>query len=304
MSEKIWKEISLTAEEQKLVDEIRLGGAGRSLPQEMLNQYHVGKEWDMEIETRVGKTLVHMYWPEGGEEKKLPLFINFHGGGFLKGRRDQDIVFCRNICSKAGVALADVDYIPAPAMRYPGQLYAGFDVLQYMAEHGEEWNINVDKIAVGGHSAGGSLTAGLVLKAIQEKKFVPALQSIDYAPVDMSEPTLSKRNCDSNPKIPVWKMEFYNKMYMEPEDMKDIFASPLLAPDELLSKEPPTVVMYCDSDVFCDEDAAFADRLMKLGVPVYAKRFMNSAHGFLIQRRDEYETGEKMLVQALRSLLL
>ena len=85
---------------------------------------------------------------------------------------------------------------------------------------------------------------------------------------------------------------------------KDIFASPLLAPDELLSKEPPTVVMYCDSDVFCDEDAAFADRLMKLGVPVYAKRFMNSAHGFLIQRREEYETGEKMLVQALRSLLL
>ena len=229
MSEKIWKEISLTAEEQKLVDEIRLGGAGRSLPQEILNQYHVGKEWDMEVETRVGKTLVHMYWPEGGE-KKLPLFINFHGGGFLKGRRDQDIVFCRNICSKAGVALADVDYIPAPAMRYPGQLYAGFDVLQYMTEHGEEWNINVDKIAVGGHSAGGSLTAGLVLKAIQEKKFVPALQIIDYAPVDMAEPTLSKRNCDSNPKIPVWKMEFYNKMYMEPEDMKDIFASPLLAP--------------------------------------------------------------------------
>ena len=41
----------------KLVDEIRLGGAGRSLPQEMLNQYHVGKEWDMEIETRVGKNV-------------------------------------------------------------------------------------------------------------------------------------------------------------------------------------------------------------------------------------------------------
>ena len=203
----------------------------------------------------------------------LPLFINFHGGGFLKGRRDQDIVFCRNICSKAGVALADVDYIPAPAMRYPGQLYAGFDVLQYMAEHGEEWNINVDKIAVGGHSAGGSLTAGLVLKAIQEKKFVPALQIIDYAPVDMAEPTLSKRNCDSNPKIPVWKMEFYNKMYMEPEDMKDIFASPLLAPDELLSKEPPTVVMYCDSDVFSRRGRCFCRPFNEVGSSRLCKTF-------------------------------
>ena len=303
MNKTLWKEVSVTPEEQNMVDEIRLSGAGRSLPEEVLNQFHVGKEWDVEIETRVGKTLVHMYWPEDAEEKKLPLFINLHGGGFMKGRRDQDIVFCRRICSQSGIALADIDYVPAPAMRYPGQLYASYDVVQYIAGHADEWMVLRDRIAVGGHSAGGSLTAGLVLKAIRENAFVPAMQIIDYAPTDMSAPVTSKRNFDSNSKIPVWKMDFYNRMYIEPEDMKEIYASPLLAPDELLSKEPMTVMMYCDSDIFCDEDEAFAGRLMSLGVPVYAKRFMNSAHGFLVQRRDEYEIGEHMLVQALKSLL-
>lgn len=41
-----------------------------------------------------------------------------HRGGFVKGRRDQDIVFCRNICSRSGCAILDVDYVPPPAKRF------------------------------------------------------------------------------------------------------------------------------------------------------------------------------------------
>ena len=54
----MWKDLAVTPEEEKLVQEIRDG-------------------------------------------KKIPLFINMHGGGFVKGRRDQDIVFCCNICSRS-----------------------------------------------------------------------------------------------------------------------------------------------------------------------------------------------------------
>lgn len=298
-----WKNVVVNAEEQELIDKIRDGGAGRRLPEDVVNQYSVGKEWSMDINTCVGKTRVYMYWPEHAEEKNIPLFINIHGGGFLKGRRDQDIVFCRSLCSKSDVAIADIDYIPAPDMRYPGQLYACYDVLQYFASHAAEMQILRDKIAVGGHSAGESLTAGLTLLSIMNKAYVPAIQIIDYAPTDMAAPVESKRNYDSNPKLPLWKMEFYNKMYIDPEQMGEIYASPMKASDEILAQEPPTVMMYCESDIFCDEDAAFAERLMRLGVPVYAKCFLNSKHGFLVQRKDEHEEGEAMLVRALRSML-
>lgn len=96
-----------------------------------------------------------------------------------------------------------------------------------------------------------------------------------------------------------WKSDFYNKMYVNPEDAKEVYCSPAFAADEQLAKMPKTVVMYCDNDVFCDETEVFAERLLKLGVQVYARRFFNSNHGFTVQRKGEYKEAEQMILDAL-----
>jgi acetyl esterase len=301
MAEQLWKALVVTPEEEKLVQEIRDSGAGKRLSPEALNQFHVGMEMDFEIDTRVGKTLVHYYRPKDADDN-IPLFINMQGGGFVKGRRDQDIVFCRNICSRSGCAILDVDYVPAPAMRYPGQVYACYDVMQYCAKHADELKIDPKKIAVGGHSAGGTLTAAIILMAIDQKGFIPALQILDYAGLDNKTSALERRNGDANPRIPVWKSDFYQKMYADPEDADEIYCSPGFASDEQIAQMPPTLMIYCENDMFCDEDAKMHHRLLKLGVPVYGKRFMHSNHGFTVQRKDEYEIAEKMILQALAAL--
>lgn len=303
MGKKLWKELVVSPEEEKLVAEIREGGAGRSLGKEELERFRAGAEQDFEIDTRVGKTLVHLYRPEGGKEGRTPLFINMHGGGFVKGRRDQDIVFCRNICSRSGCAILDVDYVPAPAMRYPGQVYACYDVMVYCGEHAEELFIDRDRIAVGGHSAGGNLAAAIILMSIDNGTFIPALQILDYAGLDNQTLAVNRRNGTSNPRIPAWKSDLYQKMYVDPEDAGQIYCSPAFASDSQLSRMPPTLMMYCENDMFCDEDAEFHQRLLRLGVPVYGKRFLQSSHGFVVQRRDEYEQAEMMLLTALRGMM-
>lgn len=304
MAQKLWKDLVVSPQEQAIAEEIRESGAGRRLAPEELERFHAGREWDMEIDTRVGKTLVHMYRPVGVEnpEKKIPLLINIHGGGFIKGRRDQDIVFCRNICSRCGVGVADIDYVPSPAMRYPGQVYACYDVLQYFAQNAEQMGFLRDQVAVGGHSAGGNLTAAIILMAIDQGTFIPSLQILDYAGLDMKTPVGQKRNADSNPRIPAWKAEFYNKMYVDPEDAGQVYCSPLLASDEQLAKMPETLMIYCENDTFCDEGAAFHQRLLAQGVPVYGKRFLHSNHGFVVQRKGEYQQAERMILAALKNM--
>ncbi len=146
----------------------------------------------------------------------------------------------------------------------------------------------------------GNFAAAIVLMAIVKGTFVPALQILDYPGVDLATPAGRKRNGNSNPRIPAWKGDFYNKMYVNPEDTKEIYCSPGFASDEQLAKMPPTVLIYCDNDTFCDEDAEFHKRLLEQGVPVYGKRFFNSNHGFTIQRNGEYETAEKMILGALK----
>lgn len=88
-------------------------------------------------------------------------------------------------------------------------------------------------------------------------------------------------------------------MYVNPEDAKEVYCSPAFATDEQLAKMPKTVVMYCDNDVFCDETEVFAERLLKLGVQVYARRFFHSNHGFTVQRKGEYKEAEQMILDAL-----
>lgn len=295
----LWEELNPNEEEKALIERLCEEGIGKHLSEEEINYYQVGEETSFTIETRAGACLVHYYKPIGTEEA-IPLFINIHGGGFIKGRRDQDIVFCKNICSRAGCVVLDIDYVPAPVMRYPGQVYACYDVLQYCFEHSRALGIDDTLIAVGGHSAGGTLTAAIVLKAIAEGGHLPVLQILDYAGFEFVTSVYEKRNGTTNPRIPAERAEFYNKMYVEPEQRSEIFCSPGLAPDKYLAKMPPTVMVYCDNDTFCDESAAFNARLLAVGVPVYAKRFFHSSHGFTVQRKDEYETAERMILNALR----
>ncbi len=299
----IWRELQADENDRRLIAEIIDNGVGKSLPEEKLNEFHAGEERDLEIETRVGNTLVHFYRPEGTEGKTLPLLINFHGGGFVKGRRDQDIVFCRKFCQTGNIAVLDVDYVPSPRMRYPGQVYAAYDVLQYCAEHADVLGIDPGKIAAAGHSAGGTLTAAITVMAIDQGGHVPALQILDYPGLNLSVSAKDKRNSDSNPRVPLWKMEFYDRMYSDEDQRTEILCSPALAPDEILKQSPPTVLIFCGNDTFCDEDQEFAEHLLKLGVPVYAKRFLHSSHGFTVQCRDEYKTAEKMILDAMKMYL-
>lgn len=302
MEQTLWKELLISEQDAKLLDDIINGGIGKTLTPEQLNQFSVGKERTITIPTRIGSSQIHLYWPEGAQSQ-LPLMLNLHGGGFVKGTRDQDIVFCRNICSQAGVVVADIDYAVAPQTRWPGQVYECYDILQHFAQHAEEYGVDKDRIAIAGHSAGGTLAAAAILMAIEESSFVPALQILDYPCLDLVTPAAEKPNGNANPRVPAWKSDFYNRMYVNPEDTGNALCSPCLAEDRQLEKMPPTVMICCDNDTFRDENLAFAGRLMRLGVPVYGRCFLNSSHGFTIQRRDEFRDAERMILTALKHMI-
>lgn len=302
MKQKIWKELLISAQDVKLLDDIINGGIGKTLTAEQLNQFSVGKECTISIPTRIGSSRVHLYFPEG-EQKQLPLMLNLHGGGFVKGLRDQDFVFCRNICSRAGVVVADIDYAVSPRTRFPGQVYECYDILQHFAENAREYGVDRDRIAIAGHSAGGTLAAAAILMAIEEGAFLPALQILDYPGLDMVTLAAEKPNGNANPRVPAWKLDFYTRMYVDPADAGNPLCSPGLAEDASLAKMPPTVMICCDNDTFREEDLSFAGRLTGLGVPVYARCFRRSGHGFTIQRRDEFREAEQMILTALKTMM-
>lgn len=92
-------------------------------------------------------------------KQKHPVVVYFHGGGFIFGNRDEGLPdVLRDELIKHKYAVASPDYRLAPETKLDEILKDVRDVILYLRKEGvEKFNIDGDKIAIGGGSAGGYL---------------------------------------------------------------------------------------------------------------------------------------------------
>ncbi|HCO67249.1 MAG TPA: hypothetical protein DIT04_05765 [Dysgonomonas sp.] len=98
-----------------------------------------------------------IYLPESNN--KTPVLIYFHGGGFIFGNRNQGLEeLIRDKLLANNIAVVSADYRLAPGTKLDGILEDVRDVITWIKDKGEgSFNINTNKVAVGGGSAGGYL---------------------------------------------------------------------------------------------------------------------------------------------------
>ncbi len=102
-------------------------------------------------------TLVAMGYREKAERK--PAVIICPGGGYAGYQLVEGEPVAMQYCN-AGIQAFVLDYSLKPAT-YPEALKELSDAVVLVREHADEWEIDPDKIAVCGFSAGGHLAAGL-----------------------------------------------------------------------------------------------------------------------------------------------
>ncbi|KAG6757208.1 hypothetical protein POTOM_037513 [Populus tomentosa] len=73
---------------------------------------------------------------EGRSHRKLPVMLQFHGGGFVSGSNESvgNDAFCRRIAKLCDVIVVAVGYRLAPETKYPGAFEDGFKVLNWLAK--------------------------------------------------------------------------------------------------------------------------------------------------------------------------
>jgi acetyl esterase len=232
---------------------------------------------EMFLDTETGRVRVLAYGLEKMET--LPLFVNIHGGGFVLGGPEMDDRFMPDIARRAEVKIISVDYSLAPEAMFPVALDECYGVVKYAKEHAAELGIEPAAIGVGGHSAGGNLTAAICLMDGERHELGLACAILDYPPLDIcTDPYLKPR-----PKkaIPPRTARIYDAAYVGARAAaKNPLVSPCYATVQQLRAFPPTLVITAGSDSLAPEAEAFKDRLMEAGVPVTFKRFEGARHGF------------------------
>ncbi len=218
--------------------------------------------------------------PEGVTEK-LPVFIFIHGGGWVLGDYPTHKRMVRDLVVDSGYAAVFVNYTRTPDAQYPQAINEIYAATKWVAENGDEINVDGKNLAVVGNSVGGNMTAVTALMAKEKGGPEIKLQILMWAIVDADFETESYKQFGEDRFLTTPLMKWMYDMYIpEPEKRKDIYASPLQATIEQLRGLPPALVITGESDVLRDEGEAYGRKLDEAGVTVTAVRYNGMIHDF------------------------
>ncbi|WP_042463138.1 alpha/beta hydrolase [Neobacillus dielmonensis] len=224
-----------------------------------------------------GEIPVRIYTPAA--EGPLPVLVFYHGGGWVIGNLDTMDIPCRMLAKTVGCVVVSVDYRLAPEHKFPAAAEDSYAALKWVAENASELGADAKRIAVGGDSAGGNLTAVTALMARDKGGPSLAYQLLIYPVTNHSFDTESYlENAEGyflTKNMMVW---FWDHYLNSKEDGLNPYASPLRAGD--LSGLPPALVITAGFDPLRDEGEAYGNLLREAGVPVEATRYDGMIHGF------------------------
>ena len=233
-------------------------------------QVNISNVDDFYLKGSLGPIKVRKYSNNLSKEpdKKNPLIIYFHGGGFVMGDLESHDLVCRHLCKETEATIIAVDYKLAPENKFPASITDTKDAIAEIIKDADNLQIDKEKVILCGDSAGGALAA--VGTIMSRDKIVPKIhgQILVYPWVDL---TMCRKSMDIDIEGMILNkdtIKYFADHYLNSyEEQVDWRASPILTPD--LSNLPPTYIFGAGLDPLVDEGDAYKSRLLSFGNEVH-----------------------------------
>jgi len=229
-----------------------------------------------------GQVSVRLLRPEN-VTYKLPVILYIHGAGWVFGNAHTHDRLIRELAVGAEACVVFPNYSLSPEAKYPTAIEEIYAVLTWIAEHGEAYGLDTDRLTVAGDSVGVNMTAAITLMAKERKGPAIHKQLLFYPVTDSGNDTESYHQFAEGYFLRRDAMAWFWEQYItKPSDKEEIYASPLRATREQLEGLPPALVITAEADVLRDEGEAYANKLREAGVRVTAARFQGAIHDFVM----------------------
>jgi len=227
--------------------------------------FQTGENYELKLNLFTPKT----------SSKALPLVVMVHGGCWIDGGR-VDYNYYGVKLAELGYAAATVDYRVADQARYPAAVDDVRNAIQWLKDHAKTYNIDPDRIALLGGSAGGHLVeligyAASAPTAQHPEGPGPKLRAIVafYGWSNLTAPGV---------RDPHWNEAFLGKKY---EDAPELYkeASPIT---HVSKQSPPTMLLQgtIDAIVPMSQSVTLAEKLEANNVPYIYVPFEGQFHAF------------------------
>jgi acetyl esterase len=216
----------------------------------------------------------------------VPGILWIHGGGFVLGSVDLEHASTADLALNLGVVVVSVEYRLAPEHPFPAGLDDCYAALVWTAEQSVELGIDPGRLAVGGMSAGGGLSAAVALRSRDQAGPALCFQLLGIPDLDDRLDTPSMVEFEDTPmwnrRLAVQSWAYYlgedpGTYPGEARPQVSPYAAPAREPN--LAGLPPAYLSTGELDPLRDEGIDYATRMIRAGVPVELHHFPGAFHG-------------------------
>jgi acetyl esterase len=205
--------------------------------------------------------------------------IYLHGGGWSIGSPSTHAKLARELAARAGVVVVNVDYRLAPEHPFPVPLDDCVAAARWTRRNVARYGGHPDRIAIGGDSAGGNLSAAVINDLRDEMTFRAAL--LIYGAFDL---LASRRDYDrwapeEDPVLPKRSMDMMLAAYLSGgASVRDPRVSPIHAD---VAHFPAALLLCGTWDPLLGDSIALDDKLRSNGRQSTLLRYEGMPHAFL-----------------------
>ena len=243
------------------------------------------KDPELDVQTRMipghqgGEIEVYIITPRD-LPAPAPCLVNFHGGGFVFEGYNSHYQMAMAYAREGRCKVVYVRYRLAPKHPFPYPQEDCYAALCWVHAHAAELGIDPDRIAVGGDSAGGTLSVVSCLMARDRGAAVrPLFQLLVYPWLDGRNESDSYRKYTDTP---MWNSTLSKKVgpiiNPDPDVIPLAYRSPVEADSH--ADLPPAYIEVAEFDCLHDDGLLYARLLQDNGIPVEFHEVPGTMHGF------------------------
>lgn len=256
---------------------------------------------EVEYATKYPNSFMDIYMPRqeiiDENSGKTPVFVYFHGGGFLFGTKaDGDPIAGQeggqneffNMFLERGIAVISGEYALGPEFRCPVQIEQVNQVMEFINANADEYCIDKNLILLGGGSAGADMTEvyGLFVSDSEYASnfnFVPAVEKDAIKGLIIDEAALDLRTFNNA------SMEIMLGQWVGESDLQKGTVTDLVDVPEHIVKEyiPTFVTGSTEDDFFLESALQLKAKLDEVGIRCdiyYPDESLGKfGHGFMTQ---------------------
>jgi len=237
----------------------------------------IGEVIDTSVEGPVGGIPVRVYLPT--EERPLPALIYLHGGGWVVGNLDSHNKIMRLLALRSGAAVVGVDYRLAPEHKFPTAIDECQAVVAHLRDQGGYWGVDSRRLAIGGDSAGASLSMAVALSLRDTQPTLLSLLVLVYGVFGLRDSPSRRLFGNRDVGLSCKDLDHYFECYTRgPEDLRDSRIDNLAAD---LRGLPPVFMAAAALDPLLDDSITMKELMDDADVSNRLKIYQGVHHGFL-----------------------